>query len=96
MKSREEKSLIKSYERGEWKSTHPDRGTMDNYRKIARATIAKDRRMNIRISSHDLAGLQAKAIEEGIPYQTLVSSILHKYVAGRLVEKQTRKSAVKS
>jgi predicted DNA binding CopG/RHH family protein len=54
---------------------------------IATATLKKDRRMNIRISDRDLKSLKARAAEEGIPYQTLVTSVLHKYVSGRLIEK---------
>ena len=51
---------------------------------IAEETFRKDKRINIRISNRDLALLQRRALEEGIPYQTLVSSILHKYVSGGL------------
>ena len=56
------------------------------YVDYARATFRKDKRVNIRISSKNLDALKKKALEEGIPYQTLISSILHKYVNGRLVE----------
>ena len=56
-------------------------------KKYADATIKKDKRMNIRISERDLKNLKIKALEEGLPYQTLVSMVLHKYVSGRLVEK---------
>lgn len=55
------------------------------------ATLKKDRRMNVRISERDLKGRKARAAKEGIPYQTLVTMILHKYVAGRLVEKASRR-----
>ena len=58
-------------------------------REVAARTMLKDQRMNIRIAKRDLDGLKAKALEEGIPYQTLVSSILHKYVTGRLKEGKT-------
>ena len=56
--------------------------------KIARATFIKSERMNIRISPKDLNGLKVKALEEGMPYQTPVSSIIHKYLSGRLIEKE--------
>lgn len=59
----------------------------------AEATLLKDKRVNIRISSRDLEGLQAKAAEEGVPYQTLMASVLHKFVSGRLVETQRRIAA---
>jgi hypothetical protein len=55
----------------------------------ARATAMKDRRVNIRLSSADLSDIQVKALEEGIPYQTLIASVLHKYVTGRLAERPT-------
>ena len=58
----------------------------------ARATALKDRRVNIRLSSGDLSDIQAKALEEGIPYQTLIASVLHKYVTGRLIEPGSRNS----
>ena len=57
-------------------------------RSYAKATLAKDKRITLRLSSFDLDAIQAKAIEEGIPYQTLISSILHKYATGLLVERQ--------
>jgi len=59
------------------------------YQEYARSAFQKDRRVNIRISTKDLEGIQNRAVEEGIPCQTLISSILHKYVSGRLVEKST-------
>jgi predicted DNA binding CopG/RHH family protein len=59
------------------------------YHDYARTTFKKDRRVNIRISRKDLEALQKRALEEGIPYQTLLASILHKYAAGSLVGKNT-------
>jgi predicted DNA binding CopG/RHH family protein len=59
------------------------------YQEYAKATFRKDKRVNIRISEKDLVGLQKKAVEEGLPYQTLISSILHKFISGRLTEKKT-------
>ena len=61
---------------------------LERYRQYARATFKKDMRVNIRISRKDLEALQKRALEEGIPYQTLMASVWHKYVSGRLVEKQ--------
>lgn len=82
-----EKEILKSYEKGEWESLQDFREKKAEYEEYASATFRKDRRINIRISNNDLTGLKVKAREEGIPYQTLVSSILHKYVSGRLVER---------
>ena len=73
---------------------HPfDRGEaveaeLQRMRAAARATAIKDKRVNIRLSSIDLLDIQAKALEEGMPYQTLIASVLHKYVTGKLAEKE--------
>ena len=83
----EEKDLLDSFERGEWQSIEGRKEAFERYRNYAHKTFKKDRRVNIRISSKDLEALQKRALEEGIPYQTLLSSILHKYAAGRFVEK---------
>jgi len=83
----EERKLQRSYEKGEWRSARPSRKTLERYRTYARATLAKDRRVNIRLSSRDVEDIQARAMEEGIPYQTLMASVLHKFAAGRLVDK---------
>jgi hypothetical protein len=64
-------------------------------RAAARATAIKDKRVNIRLSSVDLLDIQAKALEEGMPYQTLIASVLHKYVTGRLSENRPATAAAK-
>jgi predicted DNA binding CopG/RHH family protein len=91
----EEKELLESYERDEWQSVPNLESESDRYRGYASRgdppgapTLPKDKRVNIRISQKDLAAIQKKALEEGIPYQTLISSILHKYLSGRLSEKK--------
>jgi len=83
---KEEKELLKSFEDGEWRPVPDKRHEVGRLQEYATATFKKDRRINVRISSKDLNALQKRALEEGIPYQTLVSSILHKYVSGRLRE----------
>jgi predicted DNA binding CopG/RHH family protein len=85
--NREERELKAAVERGEWKSVARVKSESRRYQRYAQATFKKDRRVNIRISGQDLEALQKRAIEEGIPYQTLIASLLHKYVSGRLVEK---------
>ena len=55
-------------------------------RRAARATAVKDQRINIRLSASDLRDIQVKALQEGLPYQTLIASVLHKYVTGRLAD----------
>lgn len=82
----EEKELLASYEKDEWQSVEQVAAEKKRYQEYARATFRKDARVNIRISSKDLEAIQKRALEEGIPYQTLMASILHKYVTGRLVE----------
>ena len=86
--SKAEKALRDSIERGEWKSVKDNRRKIKEYVAIARNTLRKNQRINIRISQQDLAGLQAKAVEEGIPYQAFITSILHKFISGRLVPKR--------
>jgi predicted DNA binding CopG/RHH family protein len=82
----QEKELLESVERGEWETVPGLASETERYREYAKATLRKDRRVNIRISERDLLNIQKRAVEEGIPYQTLMSSVLHKFVSGRLKE----------
>ena len=82
-----ELELLASYEQEEWQSVKNIKEQAAQYRAYARATFRKDKRVNIRISEKDLLDLQRRALREGIPYQTLISSVLHKYVTGALSEK---------
>ena len=79
---KEEKELLDSFERGEWISDKNLPKRKSELKEYARSTIRKDKRVNIRISERDLKELQRIAFREGLPYQTLISSILHKYVNG--------------
>lgn len=83
----EEKELLESYEADEWQPVDNLTEAKEAYSEYARATFKKDKRINIRISGKDLEAIQKRALEEGLPYQTLISSILHKFVSGRLVER---------
>jgi len=83
----EEKELLESVENEEWQSVADFESEAGQYQAYAKATFRKDKRINIRISERDLIKLQQKALAEGLPYQTLIASILHKYVSGRLVER---------
>ena len=85
-----EQEILASFERGEWRSVRNQKGEIARIRASAAATLLKNKRINIRISSLDLEGLQARAAEEGVPYQTLMASILHKFASGRLIEAQKR------
>lgn len=81
----EEQGLLEDFEADAFHSVlTPER--KQALAEAARATSKKDRRINIRISSRDLSSLQRRALEEGVPYQTLVSSVLHKYVSGGLYD----------
>jgi predicted DNA binding CopG/RHH family protein/uncharacterized DUF497 family protein len=82
----DEKEMLESVERGEWKSAGGGKRERTRYSRYAKATFRKDRRLNIRLSSKDLEAIQKRALAEGLPYQTLISSLLHKYAAGRLKE----------
>ena len=82
--SAEEKELLESYQKDEWKPIKGKNKKISHYQQIAKSTFKKDSRVNIRMSSKDVHAIQVKALEEGIPYQTLISSILHKYVTGKL------------
>ena len=88
-----EKEIRESFEKGEWESVSGLKKERKRYQSYAEATFKKDRRINIRISGKDLTAIQKRALEEGIPYQTLISSILHKYAAGTLEAKQGKKTA---
>lgn len=79
-----ENDLLTSFLRGEWQPVRNQKKLNEQYREMAAATLSKSRRVNIRITAQDLEGLQARAAEEGLPYQTLMASVLHKYVSGRL------------
>ena len=83
----EEESLLGSVERGEWQRVPDFPQESARYRETARATLRKDKRVNIRMSERDLVRLQKTAAQEGLPYQTLIPSVLHKYINGRLIEK---------
>jgi predicted DNA binding CopG/RHH family protein len=85
---KEEQNLMESLENDDWKSTRNLERWKTLLSKTAANTFAKDHRMNIRISKNDLDGIKLKSIEEGLPYQTLVTSIIHKYLTGKLTEKQ--------
>ncbi len=85
-----ERDVLTAYEKGQLKSV-ATKAELAKFKAIARATAIKDRRVNIRLSSGDLSDIQVKALEEGVPYQTLIASVLHKYVTGRLSEPGTPK-----
>jgi predicted DNA binding CopG/RHH family protein len=80
-----ELNILNAFEKGKLKSM-ATKSELAKFKAAARATATKDKRVNIRLSSVDLSDIQVKAMEEGVPYQTLIAGVLHKYVTGRLTE----------
>lgn len=91
--TKEEDDLLASIERGEWQRSRQLAKTKKDLQAAARATVRKDKRVNIRMTARDLVQFQKAALEEGLPYQTLIASILHKYITGRLVERPRSRGA---
>jgi predicted DNA binding CopG/RHH family protein len=87
-----ELEVLAAFESGSLKSV-ASKAELAKLKAAARATATKDKRVNIRLSSGDLQDIQAKALQEGMPYQTLIASILHKYVTGRLEERASAGAA---
>jgi predicted DNA binding CopG/RHH family protein len=81
-----EADLLGAFDKGALKSV-ATKAELSRFKAAARATAVKDKRVNIRLSSGDLQDIQVKALEQGMPYQTLIASVLHKYVTGRLAER---------
>lgn len=84
--TREEQEILESFEKGEWVPVKNLSKRKEELMASARNTLRKDKRLNIRISERDLTELQRKAVSEGFPYQTYVSSIIHKFINGKLIE----------
>lgn len=84
----EEQAISDAFDQDEFKSVDNLTEEMARYRKIAKANLKKDKNINIRLTAKNLHDLKVMALEEGIPYQTLAASILHKYTSGKLVYKQ--------
>ena len=87
-----EVEILEDYEAGKFKSV-ASKSELGKLKAAARATATKDRRVNIRLSAGDLQDIQVKALAEGMPYQTLIASVLHKYVTGRLEERRSGSTA---
>ena len=81
----EERKLITAYKRGEFKPVKDQKKAKQAAVQAAKRYMRKDARINIRLSTADLEMLKQRAVEEGLPYQTLIASVLHKYVSGSVV-----------
>ena len=86
----EELDILHALEAGTLKSVGDASTRRKAHQTTAEATLKKDQRLNIRISSRDPKNLQARAIEEGVPYQTFAASLLHKFISGQLVDQRNR------
>ncbi len=84
----EETELLKSLEADEWKSVPNVEQEKKRYQNIARQTLNKNKRVNLRMTEKDFDSAQVQAIEAGIPYQTFLASIVHRYLTGQLIEKE--------
>ncbi|MFH1097128.1 MAG: hypothetical protein ABH886_03740 [Candidatus Desantisbacteria bacterium] len=82
--NKEEKDLLIAYEKGMIKTVSPSKNELKEVKSIAGNTLQKNRRITIRLYDHDFKGIQKKAIEIGIPYQTLISSMIHRYIEGAI------------
>lgn len=85
--SNDEQALINSVEQGEWQSAANLNALKKSLMQAATETALKDTRINIRMAKRDVSAIKTKALEQGIPYQTLIASVLHKYATGQVVEK---------
>jgi predicted DNA binding CopG/RHH family protein len=83
----EEKEILEALESGAIQLEKPSRKLLADLKKASENTFKKDRRINVRLSSHDLLGIQRKALQKGLPYQALISGLIHQYVEGDLIEK---------
>lgn len=87
MKKSEEQEILKALESGEIELEKPSKSLLLLLKKASENTFKKDKRINVRLSSHDLVGIQRKALKKGVPYQSLISGLIHQYVEGDLLEK---------
>ena len=85
--SPEEREILDRFQRGELRPVPDVERELEAARQAARNTFNKTRRVNLRVTERDFELAHSRAREEGIPYQTLLSSVIHKYLSGRLVEK---------
>jgi predicted DNA binding CopG/RHH family protein len=84
----EEKEIMEALESGAIQLEKPSRKLLSDLKRASENTFKKDRRINVRLSSHDLLGIQRKALQKGLPYQALISGLIHQYVEGDLLEKK--------
>jgi len=81
---KEEKNILEAFESGNLNLSKPSKKEIESIKSAALDTFKKDKRITIRLYDHDYSGIQKKAMEMGIPYQTLISGIIHRYIEGDL------------
>lgn len=92
---KEEKKIVRALEKGEFRRIPNFEKEVKLYQEYARATLDKRRNINIRVSERDLLKLKSQAAEKGLPYQTLVTSVLHQYSTGSLLEREQKASSAR-
>jgi predicted DNA binding CopG/RHH family protein len=85
--NKEEKEIEALYERNAFELRKPDKALLRQLKVAADNTFKKDRRINIRLSEHDMVGIQRVAATKGVPYQSLISGLIHQFIEGELSEK---------
>ncbi len=84
---KEEKGILDAYEKGKMELATPSKKEIQAIKATARRTMVKNKRITIRLYDHDYQGIQKRAMEMGVPYQTLISGIIHRYIEGELTSK---------
>jgi len=84
---KEEKEILEAYDTGKIQPSKPSKKEIEAMRAAAESTFKKDKRVTIRLYDHDFKGIQKKALQMGVPYQTLISGIIHRYIEGDLISK---------
>lgn len=86
---KEEKEILEAYDTGKIKLSRPSKKEIEAIKSAAESTFKKDKRVTIRLYDHDYKGIQKKALQMGVPYQTLISGIIHRYIEGDLISKSS-------
>lgn len=86
---KEEKEILDAYDAGKIKLSKPSEKEVEEIKAITENTFKKDKRVTIRLHDHDYKGIQKKALQMGVPYQTLISGIIHRYIEGDLISKNS-------
>ncbi len=86
---KEEQDILDTYEAGDMTLKTPGKSQIKAIQTAATQTFRKNKRITIRLYEHDYKGIQKKALEMGLPYQTLISGMIHRYVEGDLIEKES-------